>query len=64
MKLVFHTFDTKTEQTDTVEFDVVNIERDSPEYITLYGEELQEKVPYVVLDQELLESLRRLDTRS
>jgi len=61
MKLTVNTFHKDTEETDQVDLEIAHIERDNESWITLYSEELHGKTFYIVLDQEILERLYRLD---
>lgn len=40
--------------------DVANVERDSPEYVTVYGIERSGQLYYLVLDQELIDKLKTI----
>jgi hypothetical protein len=60
MKLTFLTFHKDTEQTDELSLEVAHAERDSPDFLTIYAEELNGKTHYIVLDQEVLDVLKAL----
>jgi len=60
MKLSCLTFHKDTTETDELHLEIVNVERDSEAFITLYADELNGKVHYFVMDQELLEHLKKL----
>ena len=40
--------------------DVDNVERDSPDYVTVYGTEKDGQLYYIVLDQELIDRLKTI----
>ena len=39
---------------------VANVERDSSEYVTVYGTEADGQLYYIVLDQELIDKLKTI----
>jgi len=43
-----------------VQTEIQNIERDSPNYVTLYGTEDGGKLYYIVLDQKTIEYLKTI----
>jgi len=60
VNMTIMTFHKDTEETDELQVPVANIERDSEQYVTIYGEEIADAVPYIVLDQDVLDELQQL----
>lgn len=64
MQMTILKFHKDTEETDELLTPVVNIERDSEQFVTLYGEEGEDGLPYIVLDQDVLDELRKLEPKT
>lgn len=58
MQITVLHFDPKTEQTDSVTLQIDNVERDSPNEVTIYSTQPDGVVGYFVLDQELITAIR------